>query len=556
MNKKKNRIQKNDLNKIIIYILLILFFLIGFSARVNNKSDIIWDTTPNFFFKKTIDLYESGSYPKIDDYSYYPLVDREDYPPFLSIFSVYVFYVIKPFGVDIEKFIVYFPVFMYALIFVIGYLTISRIFNRTTAFFFASLFSIMPISKLLTSKTYYTTEALGVLLIIISSYYFLTSKDKKVNTIFCIISLTMLILTWQIFLFLVVGMIFFTILKIKLKNERKRLILILLSPLILSYIIPVYLLGMEYSSLSVTEELITGFNLKGSQDYSIAFHRIKLKPITFDDFLFYYTPLSFIFIIVGLYVCFDNIKNSSYLFYLIIGAIGLISIMYFVKYRFFALIGILALTSIGLDRFVNIFREPRKTKIIIILILSFSLLIFFSFINNIPHCSINIIPLNKQLRINNTYNFTFEMLNNGKDAYSQDLRFNSNPPFSGVHLGVENADIISINFKNKTYPPFDPTEVKIDWFEATSYSLKKGELIKGTFEIIPRKLPINIYYRCWIPKKCNLKPPDDMNMKYRAPWRNEKCIERTPKEGDICKVNVYAGYKTKRDFPCFNMSFS
>ena len=534
---------------VILVIIVILFYFKGLSDRISDKPDFLWSNTPNFFYKRAYDYHLQGSYPSFDNYSLSPLSVPEDYPPLLPHLSVNLYKILRLFNIQFETYILYFPVIVYTLLFFSGFFLIKKLFNYRTALIFVCLIVITPLSKHLTSKGYYTTESLGLLFTFFFIYCFIRLQDKKLNILFCSLWLTLLILTWQMFVFIYVFIIISLIIHYKNKKLLTKYILLLIVPLIFSHLISVYFFNIGYSPFLVFKELYIGVISRNTPDFIMAFNRYKLTPITLQSFIKDFTIFNYIFLMIGLFGCFNKIKCQKYQHILVIGGLSIISLLIFHKYRFIAMIGVMIISSIGVDFLVSIYKwnNKRKNIILLLIILLLSITLGNYFLS--PRCVVELQEPIGGLSLNKSYNTTFILKNEGSDAYYSKNKFEQNKPFSGLHFEIENAIVSNITLNNKTYKPHIRNQ-NIYWYEVGFSPFNSGEINNITVTFIPLKLPVKIYYRCWIPQYCDLKSPSGLKPQYSVPWRNEKCLHRMPTKGILCKVPVFAGYTERKDFYC------
>lgn len=549
--KKYSKIKNKDYYNIIFYALLITFLLIGLDLRTRDIPEEITINTVSFFYTRTKDLYYDGRYPIGDSKSLYPLTYKENYPPFLSFFTVGLYKIVEIFNVNLHYFIVIFPVLMYLFLFFFGFFMLAYLYNKITGLFFIVLLTIMPVANKLTVKGYYTEEALGVLLVLISIFFIIKCEANKKYVFLSIVALTLLALTWQVFIFILAGILILLIIKIKSKKHFIKYLSMLILPIFLAHIISIYLIGIDYSPISMFKESYLGIKEGDTVDFKIALGRGKLRPMDFDRFVEEYSYFGVIFLIFGSFICLKNIKRPKYYIVIVFTILSVIFLLKYIKFRFLALVPILIMSSIGLEGIFNRFKKYKKSFVLITIIIAIGLLIIA---NYDPKCEMKLfVP--EEIQINETYNVTIQVKNIGRDSLCDDNLLNKGRAFSGLHIEVENAKIIN----KKAYSSFTSVQIieqasinDIEWFEVKIDCLKKSAIANVTFTIKPYKSPVKINYRCWIPNKCNRKAPEDLRPEYRVSWRNEKCLHRMPTKGEFCNVKVYAGYYEKQDYYCLS----
>ena len=237
---------------------LLLFLLLGLYLRVIIPYDTLTANTVAFYYSRAEYLENKGSYIKYDDKTFADYNYKENYPPFPAYIAVPIYKIIKPFGMDFQKFIAYFPVLIYLLTFFVGFLVMKKLYSQEAGLIFSIILSITPVAIRSTTKTYYTEEALGILLIIASMFYISKLKKFDINFFLSIIFLTALSLTWQVFLLVqfMLGILFI----ISIKNKKLSMMygLLALLPFVVGHILSVYIIGLDYSPIYiVNESLIT-----------------------------------------------------------------------------------------------------------------------------------------------------------------------------------------------------------------------------------------------------------------------------------------------------------
>ncbi|MCG2718344.1 MAG: hypothetical protein L6408_05860 [Nanoarchaeota archaeon] len=543
--------------KITYYLLLILILFAGIYIRTDDSFNVMTGNTITFFYARARDLHITNQYPVEDKLNYAPEVFKEDYPPLPAYFTVSLYRISNLFlNTSFYDFILFFPIFMYVILFILGFFIIGNLYNKTAGFFFSALLTIMPAANLLTRKGYYTEEALGVFLILLFFFFFIKSEKKRKYIYPAIIALTLLTLTWQIFILIQLGVLIYFIIY---KKGISRYLLILILPLLIGHIISVNIIGIDYSPVYMFKETYMGYKYESTEDFQIAFHRGKLKSMDISRYTEEYSYFGLIFFMLGLFVCAKNFKKPKYSILLIYSILSFIAINKYIKFRFLALVFILILSSIGLDcayKF-DIFAKLNLGKYVkkywkILSILSFIIIIaLIPYYIRDPKCEIDLILPEENLEIGETYDIILQIRNVGKGALC------SKTSFSGVHIEVENATIIEKKIQSSTTPAKiiekSYTSNEADWFEAKFDCLKHNETGIVTFSIKPYTTPVKVNYRCWIPQFCLKLPPKNINPLYKAAWRNEKCLHRKPSGGSLCRVPVYAGYTEKQDYYCKNI---
>lgn len=546
--------------KIFCCMLFLFILCTGVYIRTNEVSNVMILNTAAFFYARARDLQTSNQYPLEDKLNYAPETFREDYPPFPAYFCVGLYKITNKFlDVSLYDFIMLFPVLMYIILSITGYLITGNLYGKIAGFFFTALLTIMPLAGVLTKKGYYTEESIGFFLILLFFFFFIKSEKKRMYAYLAIVSLTLLSLTWQIFIWALVGVVAY------LLAHRKKAInclLILTLPLLFGHIISVNLIGLDYSPIYMFKEAYIGYKYESTEDFQIAFDRWRHKPIDFQRYVKDYSYFGMVFLALGLFVCIKNLKKPEYSILLIYSAIGFIAISKYIKFGFFSLAFILMLSSIGMsyaynfDLFTRWHVEKyikKHWKVLLTILLIVISVLTVQYVRN-PKCQMELVLPEGDIKTGETYDITLQVRNAGKSALC------SNGAFSGVHIEVENATITekkayssatSANTAELNYTTND-----IHWFEATFDCLKHDEPGRVTFSITSHETPVKVNYRCWIPQFCLRPAPSNITPEYRASWRNEKCLHREPSRGALCGVPVYARYAEKQDYYCKSITLN
>ena len=216
------------------------------------------------------------------------------------------------------------------------------------------------------------------------------------------------------------------------------------------------------------------------------------------------------------------------------------------------------LSSIGLNYFYEIKKANKKLialfLIIVVVFIIFRLDLFIASLKQ-PECNIEMKFDEQKILLGQPYKVIMLIKNVGGNPYCDTDYLSTLHAFGGVHIEVENAKILG----KRIYSKYTGTSIadkeplnNISWFEAKFDCLKSLKNANLTFVILPLTTPVRIHYRCWLPNECDLEPPQDLEPKYRAAWRNEKCIKRQPTSGEYCKVDVFAGYTTIQKYFCYS----
>ena len=542
------------INKKIIYSLLLIIFFAGLFVRTFNIPDLITLNTSGFFYSRANYLYKNGFYIAQDRQSMFPSVYMDNYPPIPAYFSVYLH---KLFSfTDFYKFIVYMPVILYSLIFIFGYILTRNLFGRNEAFIFCLLFSIIPASVEFTKKGVYTEEALGVLLLLFFIYSMAKFRLSKIFVVAGIISMTLLILVWQIFVILYFGILILMIADGERKKHAARYLAIIILPLLFSHLI-VFFIGNNYSPLGIFRETYLSIKLRDDPLFKIAFDRYDLRHSGLGDFMDEFSFFGFA-IIFGFAESIRNIKKNNYRTALVFSILGIASFFLFIKLKSFALPFVILMSSIGLCfAYKSCLKNFRIFAIAVctLLIIGIFCLVQYSREKPKPFCEVEVLDDKSPLFLTKPYRITLIAKNSGGNPFCDSNYSSPSHAAGGVHIEIENSKILSksVNSRFTGVKIVDEPDINgISWFEAKFDCLRSNANSNVTFWIVPQKIPVRINYRCWIPSECRLPTPGELRYRYKAQWRNENCIQRNPQDGDNCKVSVYAGYEERQDYPCIS----
>lgn len=341
-------IKKDNLRPLIFILALTVIFMLGIDLRARYTHSQMSINTVSFFYKRALYLYREGSYLPKSHSDLTGYIGREDYPPFLAYFAVGSYNLTNWIhGLSFYQYIAYLPLLLYCLIFLSGIYIITKLFSPQVALIFACLYALMPVAVRMTVIGYYTPEALGVMLTLLSLYFLIESERRFYFTYWAIICSTLLILTWQLFI------VFFVIVLVRLAihfrspSQLKRHLLILSAPFLLAHLISIYIIKIDYSPLYILKEIYLGFIYSKTEDYAIALYRAKLRPLNFRLYLDNFGYFGVIFLPFGILECLKNIKEGKYYIFLFGFLLTLLLLSIYIKYRMIALPFLLVVCSIG-----------------------------------------------------------------------------------------------------------------------------------------------------------------------------------------------------------------
>ena len=540
--------------------LILIFFGFGIFLRINAPYNILTNNVVGFYFSRAEYLEINNHNVKEDDNTFAGYPYKENYPPFPAYVSVPIYDLVKIFGVEFETYISYFPVLMYIAIFILGFFLIKSLFDLDTALFFIIIFSVIPAAVYATIKNYYTEEAFGMLLILISIYYLCRIKKFDSNFVFLIVTLTILALTWQVFI-----LINFTILLFMLFYYKNRRVIMLLSlviilPLVIGHIFSAKIIGIDYSPINMIKESLITVKESGEKHFQIAFDRNNLKTPGYTRIWENFGLLP-IFTLSGFIFLFVNKLEQRNKFILIISMVGLIAFLSSTKFTSFALIPLAITSAVGARSIINLFflKKPVVKVILILLIFAISIFVIFALYKNtaVPECKVEL-EAPSDIEKNNYYHVQFSTTNIGFDSKCDNIK-GKDHVFGGIHVEFENAIILNSIIKpsqTNLSPKYRVGYENLSWFEALFDCLPRKETVNVSAWIMPKTDSIKINYRCWLPRKyCDSGLPTGLSKIYSSAWRNEDCLERFPKAGKPCQIRVFAGYSGKKDYYCESKEF-
>lgn len=355
---KMQRLKKISplLSIILCDFILLSLVVIGLDTRTKHTHKYMYVNTASFFYSRAHQLYEKGTYPKRDTTCFAPTVHAENYPPGLA-YAGFIGYHLSRWihRYNFFEFAVVFPVVMYLVILFAGYRMMARLYSRVAGLIFAALFTIMPAANKLTSPCYFTSESVGVLLFLLSIYFIIKIGDKPaLYASLAVVSMSCFMLTWQLFLPILIITLIVTLTHLKSKTLIMSYAAVIIVPFIIGHVISKIFIGIDYSPFYVLKELIIGIKEGGTEAYSVAMRRAKLKPMGFEEYLKNFTWFAVPLLLVGLGVCIRFIKKVKYFVPLIGCLLGLVLICKYIKFRFAALPFILIVCGIGGEFLYNL----------------------------------------------------------------------------------------------------------------------------------------------------------------------------------------------------------
>lgn len=554
-----------------------------------------------YYYYRSQHLNDFGRLPKKDIWSFAPEVFPENIPPLLAYANVGLYKIVKIFKpeIDFYDFAMFFPPIIFVFWAVFGFFIISRFFKSySVGLFFAGLLVVMPLSFNLTGYGQYTEEGLGVFLFFFSLMFLIEFAENKKPFYFwlALFLLTGFYLTWQQFPIFVAGLFIFSFIQVVGAGESRRRIAVyylslIVLPLIFGHLLSFYLINIDYSPILMIYEAWLGVKNMGGEAIRTAMYRQDWRNFYLVEFIRLISFAGWVLAGAGFLKCLLNSKKPKCQIALIFSILVLAVAFRFFKSRYLALAPLFLLFCFGIDFFMERSKEEweklsiftgsiyssknklffkwnvRSVAIFLIGLAIAGVAIVFLAIfkkeqKEIPLPNIIFVSLPQNLEIGKEYQIEMRLENKGEDSLLDPASF------GGFHVEAENAEVKNITSwsdmgRSEVIIKPDAQREDIYWFEAKYAGFKSQEFGYLWFKIIPQKLPVNIYYRAWLPAEPTffkrLKTLVKLSPKYRDwnrhSWRSEEVIQRSPSNNDasqeLCPVKVYAAHRELQNFRCF-----
>jgi len=337
--------------KTIIFVLLVSScFILGLQLRTRYVHKHMTLNTVSYFYRRARHLFEYGTYLKEDNLVLAGLIEKENYPPFPAYFTVTLYYLSRwAHGMDFKDFTAIVPVIMYVFTFAFGMWMIRKLYSGVCQLLFAAFLSFSLIGNRLLMIGYYTSECFGVFFMLTSLYFLIRweETEKFLYRLAAILSLTLLILSWQ--LFVVFYFIVFILFVIRLRSPKhlRNYVFILCIPYLLSHFLSIFVIKINYSPVYIFKEMVIGITSSKTPEYAVAFYRNKLFPLTLRTYLMNYGWVGLVLPVFGVIACLRKIREPRYHIPLIGGIITFTMYCIYIKYRVIALPFLLILVGIG-----------------------------------------------------------------------------------------------------------------------------------------------------------------------------------------------------------------
>src|SRR3989344_3434747 len=224
-----------DHKKQIIYSLLILILILSTYIRTLNIESLEGkyplESDPFLFLRYTKEIAEKGTLNEIDHMRYAPIgYNTSGENTLLSYVMVYLYKFIKLFNPNttIEQAVFIYPVIAFALTLLVFFFLVKKLFDDKIALVSTTLLGITPsITLYRTMYGFADKEALGLLLMILSFYFYIAglqkekTKSKLIYGSLAGISTGILVFIWGGFQFVLI--IISTFILIELLTERIKL---------------------------------------------------------------------------------------------------------------------------------------------------------------------------------------------------------------------------------------------------------------------------------------------------------------------------------------------
>jgi len=330
-------------------LLLLAILWLGLYRRAEKRDKYVTGNTVCFFYERAEYLNVNGRYQKIDRLSYAPNEYPENYPPGVAYASVLTYRLTKwVHHLNFREYMSAFPLIVYAVIVFTGYWIMSRLYSRAAGLAFASIFSMANVSTGLTLMSYFTSEALGVFLCLISIYTIIKIPERPLLwAAAAVVSMTCLELTWQLFIPLLALIAVMAAVYYKNIRVACAYLAVIFVPLIAGHVISTGIVGIHYSPFYVIRELAIGVAERHTDAYALVLARKKLNPMTFMAFVRQFARPAAFFLAIGLAYCLRYRKQAKYLFPIIGCLAGIYLVTVYVKFRYIALPFIFMTAAIG-----------------------------------------------------------------------------------------------------------------------------------------------------------------------------------------------------------------
>ncbi len=589
------------IEKILTALLLFAIIMGGITLRyLSGKPTIAEDTLTPYYFDKFQRLAQTGRFPANDIWQWAPNIHSENAPPGIAYISLATFKLLKFISPKFKllDFANLFPIFAF-LIWCSVILTIWKLQKKDidAGIIFLATITFSPAAISLTSFANYTQETIGTFLLFLSLYFISTFNfEKLVHSIVTILTLILLMLTWQqfpILYFVLIPIIIVLCFRHKFQ-EAARLIKLLAISLIGSELIMKIFIKSNYSVFLMSWDFIYGLWLGSLKDpeFLTAMVRGNWKHTSFYTLYNFYGPLVLGLLIIGILIALNRIKEIKYQIALLAAFIGAVMVFQFEKEKnlalgLFLLPVLFAIESIfeedfGQDVsrfFLNLKHSRFFPKNILFIALTIALSGGWYFFTKVPEgiaVITNYFPprpeilVSSQKNSDDTIDLMIQIRNRGGTTfYSDRLWYGLN---SGMHIEICGAEILSSEAYSPTSEytwrhfavyPFARwgdcyfVEIKFKQFSKNQW----GEA-KFTIKPINTKIQPLLYYRGWMAEtSCIIKyknaSGETEEEQELIQSEGEPCIIRTPKNTEvsnpICPVRVNAARTELQNFRCFKL---
>jgi hypothetical protein len=598
------------LNKIIwlIFVILFIFLIIlgGIMVRAfgGKYNTIAEDTLTPYYFDKFQRVVYTGSFPQKDIWEWAPAVFPENTPPGIAYIAGAFFILLKKLGLNFKliDFANIFPILSFILwCITIFFLRLWQKKNIDEVIILLAIIAFTPVSISLTSFANFTQETIGVLFLFLSLYLFSILKPELEHIMLTIITITILILTWQqfpIFYFVITPTILLALKDIlKQKANIKQTLnifliqfIVLILPLVFSEAIVKLFIKNSYSAFSMIKEFILGFWLGFKKDPVMiaAMVRGNWRRMDLGEIYNIFGPLFILLLLSGF--IFSIIKRGELkyrlaLFATIIGALLLFQFEKEKNLAFGLFLFPIALMTEAIfngsiiESATKIIDELKRKNLKIYVISSTFLLLIFCawyFLRKVPEGIALItkyyppkpeIILSSTKNIDGTVDINLRMINHGGTTFHSDrLWYGLN---SGMHIAICNADIIKSSASSPTseyvwrhFAVYPYARWGDCYFVEVKFKqLRKNQYGDAFFTIRPTKKAVKplLYYRGWMTEtSCIIKYKeaylDTEEETKLVQSEGEPCIIRTPLNEEIskpfCPVQVMAARINLQNFRC------
>lgn len=172
---------------LIIFLVALIIIFYGMYIRTLNwpllQGKWLSDPDAHLVLRYAQTVLDSGSLPAVDNFRYYPIGFEDPFSEFgfISYFLVYLyrFFSIFDSSVTLASTVIAFPTFTFGIAMIFFFLFVKRVFNWKVALLSSAFLIVLPQFLFRTMSGVSDKEALAVLFIFMSMYFFVASWQAK-----------------------------------------------------------------------------------------------------------------------------------------------------------------------------------------------------------------------------------------------------------------------------------------------------------------------------------------------------------------------------------------